>query len=402
MPLVSRVNQASTDAIHAQAYNADRSELALSTSASHALQLFRSTGPGGQWEKTADLAGHEGRITSLDWAPRSNRIVTCSHDRNAYVWNYDPSNQTWTPTLVLLRLSRAATVVRWSPDESKFAVGSAATAVAVCSFEPAEDWWVAKHLKKPFRSSVVALDWHPNSVLLATGSIDGEAHVLSTFLKGHDSKPAPTVWGEKLPFNTIVGTFANVTRAPVRAVAFSPSGNVLAYAAHDATVTLIYPAGPEQPPQAQITLRLPALPATSLLFPGADDDHLVVAGHDCQPYALSCVSGAWKVERTLDTGSASASSAGGQTSSGRLAGSMAFNRFHSADTHAHGDLDQPSAETKELGTVHQNTITSLYLVGKDRVSSTGADGQIVLWNANEGQPVQSISVLSKKLGGMTV
>lgn len=77
-----------------------------------------------------NVAKHDKLITSIDWAPNSNRIVTCSQDRNAYVWHEQPDPETgrlvWKPTLVLLRINRAATHVRWSPKEDKFAVGSGA------------------------------------------------------------------------------------------------------------------------------------------------------------------------------------------------------------------------------------------------------------------------------------
>lgn len=73
---------------------------------------------------------HDKIVTSIDWAPNSNRIVTASQDRNAYVWQQasDPltGRVAWKPTLVLLRFNRAATFVRWSPLEDKFAVGSGA------------------------------------------------------------------------------------------------------------------------------------------------------------------------------------------------------------------------------------------------------------------------------------
>lgn len=36
-------------------------------------------------------------------------------DRNAYVWTIDDKGK-WKPTLVLLRISRAATCVKWSPN----------------------------------------------------------------------------------------------------------------------------------------------------------------------------------------------------------------------------------------------------------------------------------------------
>lgn len=73
---------------------------------------------------------HDKIVTSIDWAPNSNRIVTASQDRNAYVWQQasDPltGRIVWKPTLVLLRINRAATFVRWSPFEDKFAVASGA------------------------------------------------------------------------------------------------------------------------------------------------------------------------------------------------------------------------------------------------------------------------------------
>ena len=57
---------------------------------------------------------HSSRVCGIDWAPVSNQIVTCGQDRNAYVWKHD--GKEWKPTLVLLRINRAATCVKWSPD----------------------------------------------------------------------------------------------------------------------------------------------------------------------------------------------------------------------------------------------------------------------------------------------
>ena len=135
----------------------------------------------------------------------------------------------WKPTLVLLRINRAATVVRWSPKEDKFAVGSGARAIAICSFDPENNWWVSKLLKKPIRSTVLSVDWHPNNVLLAAGSADMKARVFSAYIKDVDKRPQPSVWGEKLPFNTVCGEYGSDTGGWVHSVGFSPSGDVLAF-----------------------------------------------------------------------------------------------------------------------------------------------------------------------------
>jgi len=96
---------------------------------------------------------------------------------------------------------------------------------------------------------VLSIDWHPNNVLLAAGSADMKARVFSAYIKDVDKKsalpprawwydeltvvlfrPAPTFWGEKLPFGTVCGEFASSAGGWVHAVSFSPSGDVLAFA----------------------------------------------------------------------------------------------------------------------------------------------------------------------------
>lgn len=55
-------------------------------------------------------------VSGLDWSPVHNMLVSCSHDRNAFVWKFDNSERNWKPSLVLLRINRAALNVKWSPD----------------------------------------------------------------------------------------------------------------------------------------------------------------------------------------------------------------------------------------------------------------------------------------------
>ena len=63
-------------------------------------------------EQRSVMEQHDMTVTSVDWAPLSNMIVTCSQDRNAYVWVPDGEGH-WRHTLVLLRINRAATCVRY-------------------------------------------------------------------------------------------------------------------------------------------------------------------------------------------------------------------------------------------------------------------------------------------------
>lgn len=74
----------------------------------------------------------------------NNKIVSCSHDRNAFVWTFIPAHgdepAVWKPALVILRIDRAAIDVKWSLDGLRFAVTSGAKCVPVCTYEPENDW----------------------------------------------------------------------------------------------------------------------------------------------------------------------------------------------------------------------------------------------------------------------
>ena len=158
-------------------------------------------------------------------------------------------------------------------------MGSGARVIAVCYFEEENDWWISKHLKKPIRSTITTLAWHPNSVLLAAGSTDSHCRVFSGYIKGIDKRPEPSGWGERLPFNTVCGEFLNDSAGWVHSCAFSPSGNALAFACHDSSVTVVYPSAPEQPPRAMLNISTRLLPFTSLVW--KSENEIVAAGHVC-------------------------------------------------------------------------------------------------------------------------
>ncbi|RDW57420.1 uncharacterized protein DSM5745_11504 [Aspergillus mulundensis] len=318
-------------------FSSDKSILAVARE--NNVELYQKTGS--KFSLTDELKGHEKTVTSVDVAPNSGRIVTCSQDRNAYVWEQTPAG--WKPTLVLLRINRAATFVRWSPSEQKFAVGSGARVIAVCYFEEENDWWISKHLKKPIRSTITTLAWHPNSVLLAAGSTDSHARVFSSFIKGVDTRPEPSAWGERLPFNTICGEFLNDSAGWIQGACFSPSGNALAFTGHDSSVTVVYPSAPEQPPRAMLNISTRLLPFNSLIWNG--ENEIIAAGHDCEPYRLRGDENGWQLEGSIE------SKTGGGTGSVRE--ESALNMFRQMDLKG-----QTQADT-QLKTVHQNTINTI-------------------------------------------
>lgn len=344
-------------------FSADRSTLAIARDST--VELYGKAG--NAFKLQDELKGHDKTITSLDIAPNSGRIVSCSQDRNALVW--EPSPQGYKPTLVLLRINRAATFVRWSPSETKFAVGSGDRVIAICYFEEENDWWVSKHLKKPIRSTITSVAWHPNSVLLAAGSTDAHARVFSSFIKSVDQRPEPSAWGERLPFNTVCGEFLNNSAGWVHSVAFSPSGDALAFAAHDSSITVVYPSAPDQPPKAVLSVTTQLLPFQSLLW--SSESEIIAAGYDCEAFRFQGGETGWRLAGSLESK--------GRPGLGDDREESALNMFKQMD------LKGKVKDDTKLSTVHQNTITMIRPYESSggsvtKFSSTGVDGRVVIWH----------------------
>lgn len=329
------------------------------------MHIYKREETGGDWRCVDVLNQHDLKVMGIDWAPNTNRIVTCAADRNAYVWTQEGGGK-WKPALVLLRINRAATCVKWSPLENKFAVGSGARLISVCYFESENDWWVSKHIKKPIRSTVTSLDWHPNNVLLVAGSTDYKVRVFSAYIKDIEEQPSPTPWGSKMPLGALLAEFKNAAGAGggwVHSVSFSGDGLRVCWVGHDAALN-VAEAGQAAPSK----LRTEFLPFLSCTWVGPRS--VLVAGHSCVPLVYSLDEGnRLRLALRLD-----------QSQKKESAGISAMRIFQSLDRNSRTE----NADTN-LASIHQNAISCVCLFKGDKsgaqmVSTSGLDGQLVLWD----------------------
>nr|WAQ15584.1 ARPC1B [Halisarca dujardinii] len=346
-------------------WNGDRTKFAICPN-NNEVHIY-SKGKTGKWEMEQTLTEHSQRVLGIDWAPKSNQLVTCGADRNAYVWTFDPkegAKGSWKPSLVILRINRAATCVKWSPLENKFAVGCGDRCISICYFDVDNDWWVSKHIKKPIKSTVLSIDWHPNNYLVACGSADFKARVFSGYMKEIEDKPESTPWGKKMSCGQLMAEKSNGRGGWVHGVSFSPSGNKLAWVGHDSTVSVL-----NQLTDVVSTIRTKDLPYLACMF--VSDNSLIVAGHDCQPLMYNhddkdCLS----LIDTLNKGKKQKSQAS----------FSAMEKFKGLDKRA-----EEKAGGTDLNTVHQNAITAISIVTGERGSvksfaTSGVDGHMVVWN----------------------
>lgn len=354
-----------SETITVHAWNKDKSQIAISPNNSD-IEIYSTNGQlndFAKWSLEYTLTEHDHYVTALDWAPNTNRILSCSQDRNAYVWNFDDSDKMWKPTLVLLRINRAATCCKWSPKENKFAVGSGAKCVCVCNFEEENNWWVSKLIKKPHKSTILSLAWHPtDNTLLATASSDFKARVFSAWIKATDGKDKKAAFGDVISEHSAKGW--------VHDVIYSPSGNTLAFFGHDSTVSFVT-GGNEQ------TVRSPDLPFMSGLF--LSEKAFVAVGYDYTPVAFSNNGKEWVLHGKIDTGDDKKADTG---SSGVRS---AFNKFQTQSRVGAQNLDSSSSALK---TRHTNVITCIRPFKESggvvsEYSTSGLDGRVLFWKTDD-------------------
>lgn len=332
---------------------------------------------GSDWKLLDVLNQHDLRVMGIDWAPNTNRIVTCGVDRNAYVWTQSDDKK-WKPMLVHLRINRAATCVKWSPLENKFAVGSGARLISVCYFESENYWWVSKHIKKPIRSTVTALDWHPNNVLLIAGSTDYKARVFSGYIKAIEDQPAPTPWGNRMPFGQLMAEFGTGALGGgwVNNVSFSADGNKICWVGHNSTINIA---------DATTTTKLKTEFLPFLCCDWISPTSIVVAGHNCVPliYTIDQTTNKAVLAAKLD-----------QSQKKELGGISAMRIFKSLDRNASSENKDTSLES-----IHQNAIACICLyagnkTSAQKISTSGLDGQLVIWDltASLTRSMQGLSV----------
>lgn len=353
--------------VSAISWNKDRTQVAVSPN-THEVHIYEFKN--GNFNLLHTLSEHTQQVTAIDWAPNTNRIVTCAQDRNAYVFNYEDG--VWKPTIVILRINRAATCVKWSPKEDKFALGSGARLLSICFFDPDYDWWGSKHIKKEIHSTITCVDWHPNNVLVAAGGSDFKARVYSGYIKQVDAKPEPTSWGKKMPFGELmaeVGT-SDASGGWIHSVAFSPSGEQLAFTSHNSAVSVV----DSNNGNAAVRCFHSLLPMRSCLW--VTSSSLVCGGHDNVPVLFTLQGNSLEMKGSLDVPAKKAS----KTLS-------AMDKFKTLDRKG---TDDASTTKVTVDSVHQNAIVSvLPFTGEpgavSKFCTSGIDGKVVLWDVAEAK-----------------
>jgi actin related protein 2/3 complex, subunit 1A/1B len=349
-------------AISSFCFNGDGTKLAYSPS-NHLIHIVAVTGNDAyKWTELYTLEAHDQYVSGIDWGVTRNRIVSCAHDRTAFVWSFDKDSDAWVPELVIVdsKCKRGLLCCRWSPNENKLLIGTAASNIAVGWYDEANRWWVCRVIE-PHSSSVTCIATSPaDNVQLASGSTDCTVKILCTYLRDVDEKHG-------VKFGTVLGDVK--LGAWVNSIAWSDSGATVAAATQDSRIHLLRKTGEAWGVHSVVSLRSLALRTMCFL----NESMLLGAGFDFYPMLFAAAEdGSWahvgnwvqssvkKVELT-------------ETQAARL-------KFQNESK-----FGQSSA-VERVTTKHANTITKLRVIKPPSATGTGftfatagQDGRIEIW-----------------------
>lgn len=344
------------DVISCHAWNKAGDQVAYSP---NNKEIIIASYKNGKFETIQTLKEHDSFVSSIDWAPESDKIVSCSHDRNALVWTRDEKGN-FQPELVLLRNDFAATHVKWSPDETKFACTTGNKLVAICHYDEDNKWWSSTHIKK-FKSTCTHVAWSPDSKTVAVTSNDFKVRICNAMIKGFDKGKCSSDFAadvEKSKFGQFL--WEGESKGWTRSVAFNPSANCLAYVSHDSSISFVIPAGADTYVQ---TIKTDTLPFMDVYFP--DDNTCIAVGYNFNPYKYIWNGNEWEFSGKIDPEKK-------KTNAGTAS---AKDIFKSMDSR--GTADTTTA-ADEIPTFHKNTVTCIQKY-KDSFTTSGLDGNLIMW-----------------------
>ena len=327
----------------------------------------------------AVLKQHDARVTGIDWAPNNNTIVSCSEDRNAYVWSETTDEETkkkgkstWEPVLVMLRIEFAATDVKWSPNEMKFACSSGNKLVAICTFKEETNWWSSEHVKH-FKSTVSKIAWSPDSLTIAATGTDRTVKIVNAFVKGVDPKESYSPFSEQVLSSPKckLGTFLFETEKDelwINSVAFTPDGQTVVYVTQTSKICFIN--ANEGHPTVQ-TVETESLPFLDVLC--LSNTRVIAVGHNFNPCLFEKQGDEWKFVKMID-----------QPKAQQKGGMSARDKFKSLS--ARGTAEFKTA-AEQIPTTHKNTVTCVRAMKYDdqwnvtEFTTSSMDGSIIQWKA---------------------
>lgn len=190
-----------------------------------------------KWVLLHTLKNHFLYISGLDWCPATNRIVTCSYDKTAIIWEY--ANGKWSGSNLTASAKLGYLFAYWNVRGDKFVTGTSEKKLYIGYYNTKAEWWTGRNIKG-HKSSVVCARIDPSSLFVISGSTDMKIMVTSCYDPLVDDQYLGDMDKSTIPaFETCIYQFD--CGSWINTVRWNPSGTYCIASAQDANIYIINP-----------------------------------------------------------------------------------------------------------------------------------------------------------------
>ena len=311
------------------------------------------------WELEDKLDSHVQYISGLDWNAHTNEILSCSHDKTSFVWEY--SDKKWIPSNVVATTKLGYLCCKWNSRGDKFCEGTSAKHLFIGYYNTDSKWWMGRNIKC-HKSSVVCCEIDPTSLFVISGSTDLRVFVSSCYIESVDDKhltDATKPLAQK--FGDIIFEFR--ANCWLNSVAWNKSGSLGYAAGQNATIAVI-----NYKDKKTDVIKCKHSPVT-LVIPTGESSFLAVC-YDRNILEYEKKGDNWEIKKTIttDQGNKAGGGAKGNVSS-------ALQRFEKMGTQKKENL---AVTSKQASHLHKSLISSLTIKDKD-IITTDLSGFVKRW-----------------------
>eukprot|EP01016_Furgasonia_blochmanni_P004402 TRINITY_DN1170_c0_g1_i1.p1 TRINITY_DN1170_c0_g1~~TRINITY_DN1170_c0_g1_i1.p1 ORF type:complete len:422 (-),score=63.91 TRINITY_DN1170_c0_g1_i1:559-1824(-) len=256
-----------------------------------------------RWELLYQLTEHRERISSVDWSIK-NQLLTCSYDRNIFVWDFDAKGGLWNLEEVEMDHKRAVLCGQWDRFGDKFVVATGTNQVFVGFFEKRSSTWktapvIDSRKHSGFKSTVLCVAFHPSSRVVAAGSSDHTVKIMTCYIDEIDRNYAVSdsvvCFSDVKSFGEVLFNFD--FDSSVHSLMFSPKGNALALTSNNNFIGCVKTTSDQKFEVGGMMVK--GYPFLSVCF--VDEERILAGGYANVPVTYKTSGKAWKFVRALDT-----------------------------------------------------------------------------------------------------
>jgi len=262
----------SLNGISAFCFNKDYSKCALSQKDNKIYiyktpDIFKTS----TWELEHTLDSHVLYVSCIDWNHKTNKILSCSFDKTAFVWEF--INNKWVPSNIVInsKLKLGFLTCSWNENGDRLCLGTSGSQLYIAYFDPSTNWWQcieSKESKKSLhKSSVTSAKISPNNTYCLSGSTDLRVIITNVTIENYN----PIKDFGKEIINHKVNAWVN-------SVCWTKDGKYALSANQNATVTVI-----EFETKKIETLRFKHGPF-NIIVPSPNDNGFIGVGTDRNIY----------------------------------------------------------------------------------------------------------------------